>query len=207
MPDHKVHACARVGDRDYAHYATDESSQFGAIRLIKALGAITDGPVTHWSGSPSVDPGFLFLAPAVLGAMYPLATIATDGAGNVTASEVGGGLLAAIGPFQQPQAGVWTTVQTPEQFHAALGLTPIEGSLGGDEPSDAALASAQANEPFVPDPKTVIDPQVAADLFARLVAALTQGLPLGARNEMSSQLGLGGALASAFLNKYGSTGI
>lgn len=217
MPDHKVFAlsCALgqpaeggQAGRNYASKAVDEAAQFGAFRLLVPTGPSKVGPVTHWWGSPNADPGLLFLAPAVLGASYPGAVIATDAAGNVTAkTSVGGDLIAAIGPHQNPVNGIWATVQTPAQFLAAMGVERVGGTLDGDGDSDIAIAAAQAAEPFTNTPGDALDPQVVTDLVARLTAALESALPDGARDAMSSQLGIGGAIAQAFLNKYGATGV
>lgn len=215
MPDHKVFALANVingpgaggqAGRNYASKAVDEASQFGAFRLIVAAGASVDGPVTHWWGSPNADPAFLFLAVPILTAMYPEAVVTTDQVGNVVARTSGGALIAAVGPHQNPVNGVWSTVQTPEQFMSAMGVTRIEGTLSGDGASDQAISQANSDEPFTNTPGDVLDAAVVEALVTRLTAALTQALPEGGRNTMSKQLGIGGAIAQAFINKYGVVG-
>jgi hypothetical protein len=163
--------------------------------------------VTHWWGSPNADPAFLFLAAPIITAMYPEAVVTSDQIGNVIAKTAGGALIAAVGPHQHPVNGVWSTVQTPEGFMAAMGLTRIEGTLSGDAASDQAISKANSDEPFTNTPGDALDAEVVEALVARLTAALTQALPEGGRNIMSKQLGIGGAIAQAFINKYGVVGL
>lgn len=200
----KILALARVGDRNFAHRAADLTSYVGVIRLLKAAGTSEDGPVTHWYGAPEADPDFLELVPVVMQAAYPEATVTVDAAGNVRCEDATG-LLACFGPFEgpNPSTGLWETTQSPTQFLTACDVVPIEGSLGGDQPGDSALAAAKASEPFVMNPLDALDPEVAAALKARLDAAVLAVLPEGAEFEMSAKFKVGLSVAQAMVAKYG----
>ena len=220
---HKVFALAPIlsmdvgsplaqGGRNYAAKAVDEAAEFGAFRLLVPAGSSEDGPVTHWFGSPDADPAFLIFAEAVFTALYPGCVVSTDAFGNTIARTLlGNNLLGALGPHQNPVGGVWTTVQTYTQFLDRVGLLRVEGTLSGDAPSDIAIAQAQLDEPVAVDPATVLDPLMVSDLVARLVVSLGAALPppeaqiggISARSYISKSLGLGGAIAQAFIDTYG----
>lgn len=203
MADNRIFTVIRCEDRDYAHFATDEAAQYGVIRPVKYAG-LSQAAVTHFYSSSNADPAFLFTATAVLTAMYPLAVIATDAFGNITAREAATNkLIGGLGPKDQPVNGTFTQVQSPIEFLTRMGIEDVAADLSGEGDGAAAIAAADLAYPFVMDPKTVLSAQVRSELLARLIAALTAVLPDGGQNQMSSSLGFGGAIAQAYLNKYG----
>lgn len=166
--------------------------------FVRALGASSEGPVTHWGVTPAARPA---IGPLLPGATRVAAEYDDQGDVEVisqhgTSQTItrSGDLVAAWAVISHLQAGEWTVPLEDAwpDWIASLGLVEIHLDLDAEVD---VIAQAQAAEPGAPDSGAL-----ETGLTAAIDAYLDEvGLDTTGRLNVLTQLGVGPAAAAALL--------
>jgi len=200
----QIFFCVKGGQRDYAHHAVNQAVHSGALTATAHCGALADGPVTHWYGGAIATKRFLPFAELIMTAMYPQALANKPDNYTIIMEDAFGVAMVAMGLGKLELNGVYTEVQTVEQFLAKMSLVRVEGTLSGDQPADAAIAVVELGEPYTSTPELNIPILERQALEARLTDA--QAAFMGQLNihQVSAMFEIGLTQAEAMVRVFGS---